>query len=146
MRTGPAALALAALLGSVTAPALADPSSDGSRPQEGQTRPDQRAFVGGAVFFAIAWGLAGAAAASGNYGSDDQYLTLPLLGPWIMAAKGETDAGLILDGVAQVGGAALVGASVLFPERTLGPARADRAGLRLTAAVTRRSVTLGLAF
>jgi hypothetical protein len=96
----------------------------GEARSESVTRPDGRALVGGSVLFAASYGLA--LSAVDGYG-----LAVPVAGPWISLAHGEGSEELALDGVAQLGGVVLIAGSFMFPERTLGPARAAVPALRL---------------
>ena len=113
---------------------------------EGSTRPDQRALVGGALLFGVSYGLAGAAAAEDSFGDESHWLGVPLAGPWIVMSHGDSTGALALDGIAQVGGVALVAGSFMFPERTLGPARAELPTLRLRVGRASSDVVLGLKF
>ena len=113
--------------------------------QAQSTRPDQRALVGGSLLFGVSYGLAGTAAAQDYFGQDSHLLWVPLAGPWIVISKQGGEA-LALDGIAQLGGVALVTGSFLFPERTLGPARAHRPSFQLRVGRTRSEIGLGLRF
>jgi hypothetical protein len=114
---------------------------------EQSTRPDQRALVGGALLFGVSYGLACAAAAHDSFGDESDWLGVPLAGPWIVMSHGDASGGaLALDGIAQVGGVALVAGSFMFPERTLGPARAELPTLRLRVGRASSDVMLGMRF
>ena len=110
---------------------------------EASTRPDTRALTGGALLFAVSYGLAGAAAVQGYFGEHSEWAAVPVAGPWILVPRAGGSQALVLDGVGQLGGVALVAGSFMFPERTLGPARASAPSVQVN--VGRASSSVGLA-
>lgn len=94
-------------------------------PEAARTSPDWKAVQGGSVLLGVGYGAALTVGALQNFHGDTPWLAVPVAGPWATLAFGTTlnEWGLALDGIAQLGGAALVTAGFVYPRRVLGPAR-----------------------
>ncbi len=91
------------------------------------TRPDWLAVQGGAVLFGVAYGAALVTAGQEGFRDNTGWLAIPAAGPWISLWAGSDVAGwaLAADGIAQLGGGALITMGFANPETTLGPAQAS---------------------
>ena len=90
------------------------------------SRPDWLAVQGGAVLFGVAYGAALVTAGQENFRDNAGWLAIPVGGPWLSLWSGTSVAGwaLAADGIAQLGGGALVTMGFANPQTTLGPAQA----------------------
>ncbi len=104
--------------------------------------PDWLAVQGGAVLFGVAYGAALVTAGQERFRDNTSWLAIPVGGPWLSLWSGTNVAGwaLAADGIAQLGGGALVTMGFANPETTLGPAQASlwRGDVQSWAATTRK--------
>jgi|SRR5688572_12499446 hypothetical protein len=108
-------LSLGGLLGSTTA-AAAEPAG-----QTPTVRPPiSQAVTGGAVLLGAAYGLALYLPVRQGFEGDATWLTVPMIGPFAAMADRPDDvgySGLVFDGLAQIGGAVLIGTGIADSNR-----------------------------
>lgn len=110
-------------------PRAAAPAGPLRSPSSGAARTDWATVRGGLLLFGVSYVASAAAALSEGAESSDRWLFAPVAGPWIALAAGPSSAwGLVLAGIAQGSGAALVTWGACCPRRVLGPAAASGQG------------------
>jgi hypothetical protein len=106
---------LGGLLGCSTATAAEPGGPTPRRP------PLSQAVTGGAVLFGAAYGLALYLPIRQGFQGDATWLAVPMIGPFAAMADRPDDvgySGLVFDGLAQIGGAVLVGAGIAESSRS----------------------------